>query len=139
MNKYLVATLELYNDRAAERVDIYISKGNNFKKYWLRLFLLPTGELVLIDYVNYHGARVIVPSDVRDGVCFGVGVPHYATHRYEIQGYNNVLDLASIKNLKEDVLNMKKTIVKMDEVTGCYTLLKGKELADILSGAKGGE
>ena len=129
-SKYLVLTLKTHTDSMAKGRKIYISKGYN--TYSKRIYLLSSGELVLADFVNYGGD---LPLEVKQGKCFGEGIPHYCTVKTEEFRY--LTPIKEEPNIREDLINMKKAVVKMDDTSGCYSLLQGEELVDILLGAKG--
>jgi hypothetical protein len=132
-SKYLVCTLEPHGDPLAKDMKIYVSKGTNV--YYMRIYLLPTGELVYIDYVVYHNTPFL-PKYVESGICYGEGYPHYEVEY--VFTYETLEDLQQdIPDIKEELKAFSKAIIKMDDVTGCYMLVQGQELRDILSGEKG--
>lgn len=130
--KYLVCTLKPHEDPLAEGKKIYVSKGTSV--YYMRIYLLPTGELVYVDYINYRNATL--PECIKSGICYGEGYPHYEVEH--VFTYETLEDLQQdIPDIKEELTSFSKAIIKMDDVTGCYILVQGQELRDILSGEKG--
>ncbi len=130
--KYLVCTLQPHEDHLAEGKKIYVSKGTGVRH--MRIYLLPTGELVYIDYVVYSNTPVL-PGYIKSGICYGEGYPHYVVKH--IFTYETLEDLQrDIPDIKEELESLSKAIIKMDDVTGCYMLVQGQELKDILSGEK---
>jgi hypothetical protein len=130
--KYLVCTLQPHEDHLAEGKKIYVSKGTGV--CYMRIYLLPTGELVYIDYVVYSNTPVL-PGYVKSGICYGEGYPHYMAE-YVLE-YKTLEDLHhALPAIKEGLESFSKAIIKMDDVTGCYMLVQDQELRDILSGEK---
>jgi hypothetical protein len=149
--KYLVCTLQPHEDPLAEGKKIYVSnsvidppsffhntetslihKGTG--ACYMRIYLLPTGELVYIDYVIYSDTPFL-PKYIKSGICYGEGYPHYVVEY--VFHYETLEDLQQdIPDIKEELTSFSKAIIKMDDVTGCYVLVQGQELRDILSGEK---
>lgn len=131
----LVKTYRLFRatpqeDKRGIGSQLYLTKKCNI--YYIRIYLLTSGELSLIDYVDYGEG---VPQDVVTGKKVGVGVPHYILS--EVESFSSALEVANYSNtLKEELLVMSKVLIKYNDTSGYYELVQGKDIDDIFEAAK---
>jgi hypothetical protein len=132
-HEYMLFSSEtLFDDRADDK-NLYLTKKFT-TKYFQRIFLLTSGQLTLVDYVDY--GEWDLPDDVANGKLVGKGFPHYILRR-EIHGFDSIAE--AIKHpllLKSKLLTMSQVLIKRNSDTGYYELVQGEELEAIFSAAK---
>lgn len=118
------------DDRAANR-SLHLTE--KFESYIQRVYLLNSGELALVDYVDYGDYPL--PTSVANGKLVGKGVAHY--YLRELLSFDSLTE--AIKHpvlLKSKLINMSQVLVKRNSYTGYYELIQGADIDDIFEAAK---
>jgi hypothetical protein len=120
-----------YVDPSAANRLLYLTK--QFESYNQRIYLLESGALALVDYVDYGYYEL--PYDVLNGKLVGKGVSHYVLN--ELATFDSLAE--AVKHpvlLKSKLINMSQVLIKRSSDTGYYELIQREELEDIFLAAK---
>lgn len=118
-------------DPRAVNKSLYLTE--HFDSYTQRIYLLESGELALIDYVDYGDYQL--PTQVVNGKLVGKGVSHY--YLQELKSFDSLAE--AIKHptlLKSKLINMSQVLIRRNSYTGYYELIQGKDIEDIFEAAK---
>jgi hypothetical protein len=120
-----------YVDPSAANRLLYLTK--QFESYNQRIYLLESGALALVDYVDYGAYEL--PHDVLNGKLVGKGVGHYVLN--ELAFFDSLAE--AVRHpvlLKSKLINMSQVLVRRNSYTGYYELVQGKDIDDIFEAAK---
>ena len=129
--EYRLFGADSYVDPWATDRLLYLTK--QFESYAQRIYLLESGELALVDFVDYKHYEL--PNDVLNGKLVGKGVAHYTL--YELAPFDSLAE--AVRHpvlLKSKLINMSQILVRRNSYTGYYELVQGKDIDDIFEAAK---
>lgn len=129
--EYRLFSAEHQSDDKAVNKWLYLT--TEFNKYFRRIYLLDSGELALVDFVDYGDYPL--PNDVANGKLVGKGVSHYSL--WLMESFDSLTE--AIKHpllLKSKLVDMSQVLVRRNSYTGYYELVQGKDIDDIFEAAK---
>lgn len=129
--EYRLFSAEQYFDDRVANSSLHLTE--KFESYIQRIYLLNSGELALVDYVNYGDGPL--PNDVANGKLVGKGVSHYSL--WLMESFDSLTE--AIEHpllLKSKLINMSQVLVKRNSYTGYYELIQGADIEDIFEAAK---
>jgi hypothetical protein len=129
--EYRLFSAEQTVDGGAMNKWLYLTR--RFENYAQRVYLLNSGELALVDYVDY--GDYTVPQEVLAGKTVGKGVSHY--YLRELKSFDSFTEIFKHPILlKSKIINMSQVLVRRNSYTGYYELVQGKDIDDIFEAAK---